>query len=191
MRSTGTVAPSGLVAEDGRWRVTSQRLANIVFRDPHVSVVQDPSLATSWVRPADEVPSVAEFFGSWFSRSPRHAEVRRGLRAHYSAGYVADFKSMFTEVAEEFAAALPESGDLMRDYFTPYGMRTTARMLDVPANEWPTLNKVITVITRFLKKPLNGSFGASPRISRQWKPVSAICAISSTGCSPPTAQAPW
>jgi cytochrome P450 len=156
-------AVPGLVEEPGRWRVTSQRLADIVFRDPHVSAVQDPSLATAWVRPPDEVPTVAEFFGSWFSRSPRHSQVRRELRRPYSASYVAAFREMFTEVAEDFAAELPETGDLMRDYFTPYGMRTTARMMDVPAGDWEKLNKVITVITHFLKKPLGGSFSTSQK----------------------------
>ncbi|HVV20615.1 MAG TPA: cytochrome P450 [Pseudonocardiaceae bacterium] len=160
---TGVATPTGLCWDDQRqaWTVGSQRLANIVFGDRHVSVVQEPELATSWVRPADETPTVTEFFGSWFSRSPRHRQVRHELRRPYSAGLVAELEAMFTEVAEEFAAGLTESGDLMNDYLTPYGMRTTARMMDVPDSEWANLNKVIAVITAFLKKPLQRTFSAN------------------------------
>jgi cytochrome P450 len=151
-----------LIWDEGRqaWRVCSQALAGTVFADPHVGVVQKPELAVGDVRPADEVPTVAEFFGSWFSRSPRHHQVRGELRRPYSAGLVATLSAMFAEVAAEMVDGLGESGDLMSEYFTPYGMRTTARMLDVPAADWDNLNKVIAVITMFLKKPLGPTFVA-------------------------------
>ncbi len=123
-------------------------------------------MATRHVRPDDETPTVTEFFGSWFSRSPRHQQVRRELRLPYSAGIVADLRSMFTDVAEGFVDGLGESGDLMRDYLTPYGMRTTACMIDVPESDWANLNKVIAVITAFLKKSLSRSFSASSREMR-------------------------
>lgn len=160
---TLTAASSGLLWDQARgcWVVRTQQLANIVFGDSHVSVVQDPRLATSHVRPADEVPTVSEFFGSWFSRSPRHRQVRKRLRPPYSAGLVAALESMFTEVATEFVAGLGDTGDLMTGYLTPYGVRTTARMLDVPEQEWENLTKVVTVITAFLKKPLSSTFQAN------------------------------
>jgi cytochrome P450 len=145
----------------GFWAVRSQRLAVHMLRDHHLEVVQQPELATSQMPGGDEDLSLKEFFGSWFSRSPRHAEVRRELNPPYAVSAVGELEDLFRQTATQCLAGLPPSGDLMDDYFTPYGMLTTARMLDVPDDQWSTITKIITIITDFVKKPLARSFVAT------------------------------
>lgn len=144
--------------ESGRfWAVRTQERARRMMRDRHLAVVQQPELATRHVPGAEEELTVAEFFGSWFSRNQRHAEVRRDLNPAFTSTMVGRLDELFRRAAVECHGRLAPEGDLMVDYFTPYGILTTARMLDVPHGQMDNVTEVIERITEFVKKPLSAA----------------------------------
>lgn len=152
-----TSPPPGLQWDDAQngWLVTNQKLAKIVFIDPHVDVVPDPQSAATHIRDADEPLTPNEFFRYWFSRNSWHERVRHELRQSYSWSSIQDLTDKFEKLANTLARDLGDRGDLVEEYFTPYAMRSAAWIMDVPETEWENVEKVVTVITHFLKKPLD------------------------------------
>jgi cytochrome P450 len=146
---------------NGQWAVRTRELALHMMRDRHLAVVQRPELATPHVPGPDEELSVAEFFGSWFSRNQRHAQVRRELNPAFTAVTTRRLEGLFRQAALDCHVRLSREGDLMTEYFTPYGILTTARMLDVPDSEMENITKVIHLVTAFVKKPLSKNFAAA------------------------------
>lgn len=134
----------------GAWAVAGYAEAQRSLVDPHLSTVRDPELATRAAPETGEVPTASEFFGSWFSRSAAHSRIKRSLYRPYSERCMSGLEAMFRTVAAECAAALPSHGDLMVDFLTPFAMRSTARMMDIPETELSRLTRVVTVLNRFL-----------------------------------------
>lgn len=144
--------PSGLVWNErfGAWAVVGYAAAEAALVDPHLAAVRDVTVATNTMAAEDAVPSPSEFFGSWFSRSVWHRQVKRPLHKPYSERYLSGLEEMFAEIAVDCAGRLGADGDLMADFLTPFSMRTTTRMLDVPEEQRERLTKVVMVLNTFL-----------------------------------------
>lgn len=142
----------------GRLTVLDPVLADRVLRDPHIitGVAHGRSAQRSALPPDDGAPSVPEFFEMWYTVGDRYLAFNTELRKVFTARAVEDFEAAFVRQADRCLAALPECGDLARDYLSPYFTGSTFAMIGVPASEWLHLNKVAKLVNHLFKQQLRG-----------------------------------
>lgn len=145
-------------AERRRLKVLNPALADIVLRDPHIITgVDRSSQDMAKIMPGpNETPTVTQFFELWYTVGDNYATFNTELRKAFATRVVERFDPMFAELADRHAAAMPDSGDLARDYLSPYFMHSTFAMLGVPEREWPNLAKVAKLVIYLFKQQLLG-----------------------------------
>lgn len=148
----GTSRPPVSYQEDvGNWLVLGRDAGLRILRCGHHSVVPDPEMQVS-ITDKDAVLSVAEFFASWFSRSPLHKEVRKRLSQSFSASHLNPMMPPVERLADLCARRLPPTGDLVRNYLTAYGVSSSAYLLGIPASRFVETSHAVRIETAFLKK---------------------------------------
>lgn len=158
--SAALVLPEGLRwdADRNRLKVLSPALADTVLRDPHIITGVDRSRADmAKLMPAEDgVPTITQFFELWYTVSDNYAPFNTELRKVFTARGAEAYRPLFDRMADERAAALPASGDLALDYFSPYFMHSTFAMIGVPEADWPNLTKVARLVIHLFKQQLLG-----------------------------------
>lgn len=133
------------------WCVTGYGAARAVLLDERLAIVSadgaEPDL------PADDVPGIEEFFGSWFSWGRHHGAVKSRLTPAYSHRRVMPLALAVEGLASRIAECLPVTGDLVADFWTPFVRGGVAVSLGVPDAELERLGKVSGVLAAFFRAP--------------------------------------
>jgi cytochrome P450 family 130 len=152
--------PHGLQwdAQRQRLRVTTAELADQVLRDLHIitGVDHGRDQASTASPGSDDVPSVTHFFQLWYTVGDSYTEFNTELRKAFTTRTVGSFRDGFEQLAYQHVAAMPNRGDLAREYLTPYFMNSTFWMIGVPEEHWPSLAKVAKLVIHLFKQQLRG-----------------------------------